>query len=397
VRRLVLLVSAIVLVDTIFFAALAPLLPSYEDEFGLSKQGAGLLTAIYAAGGLAGAIPGGLLASRLGVKPTVLIGLALMVATSVAFGLANSVWVLDAARFGQGFGSAVSWTGALTWLVAAVPRERRGELLGVAMGSAVGGALLGPVLGAAGARFGTEVAFGAVAALGLGLILWAWTTPAFPPGEPQKLRRLAGAFRHSRVAGGFWLVTLPAILLGVISVLAPLRLDELGWGSLGISVAFLIAAGVEAIANPFLGRWSDRYGFFVPVRAGLVASIAASLVLPWADERWTALVLVILAGIAYGVFWVPGTALLSHGAEEAGLEQGLAFTLLNMAWAPGNVVGALVAGSLADLTSDAVVYALAAGLCGLTLLALGRIADRPPAGTRPTRDAGRPAASAPAE
>ena len=67
-RRLVLLVSAIVLVDTIFFAALAPLLPTYEEEFGLSKQAAGLLTAIYAAGGLAGAIPGGLLASRLGVN-----------------------------------------------------------------------------------------------------------------------------------------------------------------------------------------------------------------------------------------------------------------------------------------------------------------------------------------
>jgi MFS family permease len=397
VRRLVLLVSAIVLVDTVFFAALAPLLPSYEDEFGLSKQGAGLLTAIYAAGGLAGAIPGGLLASRLGVKPTVLIGLGLMVVTSVAFGLANSVWVLDAARFGQGFGSAVSWTGALAWLVAAAPRERRGELLGIAMGSAVGGALLGPVLGGAGARFGTEVAFGAVAALGLVLIVWAWATPAFPPGDPQKLRRLAGAIRQSRVAGGFWLVTLAAILLGVISVLAPLRLDELGWGALGISVAFLVAAGVEAVANPFLGRWSDRYGFFVPVRAGLVGSIAASLVLPWADERWTARVLVILAGIAYGVFWVPGTALLSHGVEEAGLDQGLGFTLLNMAWAPGNVVGALVAGSLADVTSDAVVYILAAGLCGLTLLALGRIAERPPAGTRPAQDAARQAASAPAE
>ncbi len=396
-RRLVFLVSSIVLVDTIFFAALAPLLPSYEDEFGLSKQAAGLLTAIYAAGGLAGAIPGGLLASRLGVKPTVLIGLALMVATSVAFGLANSIWVLDGARFGQGVGSAISWTGALTWLVAAAPKDRRGELLGIAMGSAVGGALLGPVLGGAGARFGTEIAFGAVAALGLGLIVWAWTTPAFPPGEPQKLRRLPGAFRSSRVAGGFWLVTLPAILLGVISVLAPLRLDELGWGSLGISVAFLVAAGVEAIASPYLGRWSDRYGFFVPVRAGLVASIAASLVLPWADERWTALVLVILAGIAYGVFWVPGTALLSHGAEEEGLDQGLAFTLLNFAWAPGNVVGALVAGALAEATSDAAVYLLAAALCALTLLALGRIAERPPAGTRPAMDAGPPAASAPAE
>ena len=78
-RRLVLLVSAIVLVETIFFSALAPLLPYYEDEFGLSKQAAGLLTAIYAAGASPGAIPGGALAARLGVKAAVLLGLAVMI------------------------------------------------------------------------------------------------------------------------------------------------------------------------------------------------------------------------------------------------------------------------------------------------------------------------------
>ena len=33
-RRLFLLVSAVVLVDTMFFAAVAPLLPHYSDELG---------------------------------------------------------------------------------------------------------------------------------------------------------------------------------------------------------------------------------------------------------------------------------------------------------------------------------------------------------------------------
>ena len=42
-RRLLLLVSAITLVDTMLYAALAPLLPHYADEFGLSKGQAGLL------------------------------------------------------------------------------------------------------------------------------------------------------------------------------------------------------------------------------------------------------------------------------------------------------------------------------------------------------------------
>ena len=44
VRRLVLLISAVVLVDTMFYAVVAPLLPHYADELGLSKAAAGLLT-----------------------------------------------------------------------------------------------------------------------------------------------------------------------------------------------------------------------------------------------------------------------------------------------------------------------------------------------------------------
>lgn len=372
-RRLLTLVSATVLLESTFFAVLAPLLPYYEDEFGLSTSALGALSAIYAAGGLAGAIPSGLLAVRVGVKPTVLGGLAIIVTTSVAFGLADTAWVLYAARFGQGVGSALAWTGGLAWLMAAAPRERRGELIGIAMGAAVAGALFGPVLGGVASLTGPAPAFAAVAAVGIALAAWAWVTPAFPPSEdPQPLRVLREAARVREVISGFWLVSLAAFLLGVISVVAPLRLDELGWGALGISAAFLVAAGIEAAMNPVIGRWSDRRGRMAPVRAGLVAAIAVSVVIPWVDVRWPYLLLVVAAGIAYGVNWVPGTALLSDGAERAGVDQGFGFALLNVAWAPANVVGAGLGGALAEVFGDAAAYLLAAALCLLTLVAVQR-------------------------
>src|SRR6476469_4355097 len=97
-RRLLFLVGAIVLVDTMFFAA-PPLLRHYVDELDLGKAGAGVLQAMYPAGALVGGIPGGIAAARLGVKPTVLIGLSLLAVTTVAFGLADSVLALDLARF----------------------------------------------------------------------------------------------------------------------------------------------------------------------------------------------------------------------------------------------------------------------------------------------------------
>lgn len=377
-RRLLVFVSATVLLESTFFAVLAPLLPYYQDEFGLSTSALGALSAVYAAGGLAGAIPSGLLAVRVGVKPTVLAGLAVIVATSIAFGLADTAWVLYAARFGQGVGSALAWTGGLAWLMAAAPRERRGELIGIAMGAAVAGALCGPVLGGVASLTGPAPAFAAVAAVGVVLGAWAWVLPAFPPSEePQPLRVLREAARVREVISGFWLVSLAAFLLGVISVVAPLRLDELGWGAVGISAAFLVAAGVEAAMNPVIGRWSDRRGRLAPVRAGLVAAIAVSVVIPWVDVRWPYLLLVVAAGIAYGVNWVPGTALLSDGAETAGIDQGFGFALLNVAWAPANVVGAGLGGALADAFGDAAAYLLAATLCLLTLVAVQRRAFVP--------------------
>jgi MFS family permease len=378
VRRLLVFVSATVLLESTFFAVLAPLLPYYEDEFGLSTSALGALSAVYSGGALVGAIPSGLLAVRVGVKPTVLGGLAIIVATSVAFGLADSAWVLYAARFGQGVGSALAWTGGLAWLIAAAPRERRGELIGIAMGAALVGALAGPVLGGAASLAGPAPAFAAVAAVGVGLAAWAWTIPAFPPSEkPQPLRVLREAARTREVISGIWLVSLAAFLLGVISVVAPLRLDELGWGAVGISAAFLVAAGLEGAMNPLIGRWSDRGGRLAPVRAGLVGAIAVSVVLPWVDVRWPYLLLVVVAGVAYGVNWVPGTALLSDGAERAGVDQGFGFALLNVAWAPANVVGAGLGGGLADAFGDAAAYLLAAALCLFTLVAVQRRAFAP--------------------
>ena len=69
-RRLLLLTSAVVFVDTAFYAAITPLLPHYVEELGITKSSAGMLSAAYPAGTLLGALPGGWLAAHAGVRPT---------------------------------------------------------------------------------------------------------------------------------------------------------------------------------------------------------------------------------------------------------------------------------------------------------------------------------------
>jgi predicted MFS family arabinose efflux permease len=372
VRRLVAFSSAVVLVETIFFSALAPLLPDFEAELGLSKTQAGLLVAMYAIGGVCGAVPGGWSASRIGIRATAIIGLLLVAVTCVGFGLADTYVLLCLSRFAQGFAASLCWNASFAWIVAASPKDRRGEMIGIAMAAAVAGALLGPGVGAAASAFGRAAVFGGLAGLAIVLAAWAALLPPPAQGESQPMRLLLSALRSRRVVAAMWLLMLPALLYGTIGTLGPLQLDEVGWGTLGIAVTFIVAAGIEALINPVIGRWSDRSGRLAPIRFGLLASIVGSLTVPWVQERLALSVVVIAASVSFGLFWAPATALLSDGFETVGIEAALGFTLMNFAWAPGHIVGSAVGGGIADLGGDVAAYGFAALLCLTTVLALRR-------------------------
>jgi MFS family permease len=371
VRRLVLLVSAIVLVDTMLYAALVPLLPDYAAEFGLSKGQAGLLVGAYAGGVLLAAVPAGFAAARFGPKPAVLAGLGLIALASVGFGFAGDAVALGVARLGQGGGSALSWAGGLAWLVAATPASRRGEMLGTAIGSAIFGALLGPVLGAIAERAGTEAAFTGVAALAAGLAIWAFDTPGVE-AEPPTPRALAAAVRSPPVLGALWLMVLPALLFGVVAVLVPLELGRAGWGAAAIAAAFISAAAIEMVIAPLLGRFSDRRGRLLPLRFALTGGAAVSIGLAVAEGAAPVVVLLIGAAVSFGAFWAPAMAVLSENAERIGLAQAIAFGLMNAAWGAGNWVGPSLGGALADAAGDALPYALMALVCVATLATLTR-------------------------
>ncbi|HVW88753.1 MAG TPA: MFS transporter [Gaiellaceae bacterium] len=371
-RRLLLLTGSIVFFDTLFFAALTPLLPHYVHELHIGKPGAGLLAAMYPLGSLVGAIPSGMVAARAGFKPTVLVGLTSVALCTVLFGLGTEAWQLDLVRFVQGLASAFSWTGSLAWLVAAAPASRRGALIGSAFASAVGGALFGPVLGGAATVAGTGWTFGAVGVASLGLVAFAAATPSSRPAAPQPPAELLRALRDPKVLGGIWFVVLPALLFGSLDVLAPLRLSRLGWGGVAIGAVFLCGAALEAANNAILGRLTDRVGTLPPLRAGLVGSAIVAALLPWPGSAMLLAVLVVASGPAFGAFFTPGMTRLSHLAEARGLDFGYAFALVNLAWAPGQAIGAAASGAIAHATADAVPYLVLAGICALTFAALRR-------------------------
>lgn len=375
-RRLVLLACAVILVDTAFYAVVAPLLPHYADELGLTKAEAGVLSAAYGVGTLLGSLPAGAFAARVGARATVLLGLALLGGSSVVFGLAADVVVLDASRFVQGLGGACTWAGCMAWVTQLAPPERRGEMIGTVLGAAIGGALFGPVIGSIAEATAPEAVFGSVAIVAAGLGAWALATPAPPRGEAQSLGVAMRALRQRPVLVAMWLVALPAAGFAVVSVLGPLRLDAFGAAGAVVGATFLVAAAVEAAVSPFVGRLSDRRGRLLPIRIGLAAG-AALLVLFTVPQAVVPLaILIVVTCAAMGFFWAPAMALLSDAAEARGVSQGVAFGVVNFAWALGQVSGSAGGGALAKATSDAVAVGVVAVAALVTLAAIDRLRGR---------------------
>lgn len=375
-RRLLILVSAVVFVDTMMFAAIIPLIPAFADDYGLSKLQAGLLVGAYGAGAMIGGIPAGLLAARIGPKRTVVLGLIVLALASVAFAFGGSPTALGLTRFAQGLASAVTWSGALAWLTLSTPRARRGQILGTAFGFAVLGFIVGPAVGAVAELTSVEGVFAGIAVV-LGLV--ALAAASFPAGRldvqrPQALRR---ALRDTGFLAAVWLTLVPALFFGLLDVLVPLSLDDSGWGTVAIAATFVGAGLVEVALAPLIGGISDRRGRLYPIRIGLALVAAVAVGLATLPPAPVIVILVAGASLAASGIYAPGIALVSDKAETNEMPQTLAFGVMNTAWAIGAMTGPAAGGALAEAVGDPAPYVICAVIALLTLLLVDRSGPEP--------------------
>lgn len=353
-RRLLILASTMVFFDVAFYAAIAPLLPDYVANFGLSKAEAGILASAYAAGTLIASLPAGLVATRVGPRRTVIAGLLLLGGASVVFGFADDIWLLDAARFAQGVAGALIWAGALTWLITTAPPEQRGSVIGTALGTAIAGALVGPILGAIAAEVGTKAVFGAVLGIALVLAAMAARLPEAGPPERQPLREVGETILSRPILTATAFVAVPSLMFGAVEVLVPLRISELGGGHVAIAGGFVAGAALEGGLAPMAGRYSDRIGRRLPFVIGTAICACAMVGIAAAMALGPVLGSLILGSLGAGICFAPALTTLSEAADNSRLHQGYAAGLSNMAWAAGQTLGALAGGAVAGVTGYAV-------------------------------------------
>ncbi len=262
---------------------ISPVLPQYALSFSIPVALVGWAISAFALARVVTDIPAGFLADRFGRKRTMILGLVLIILSSIGAGLADTYAWLIFARIVGGIGSALYMIAATTWVAQVSAGKSRGRYMALYTGLVFAGTAFGPTIGGyTAARFGLNAPFFAWAALGVaGLIA------TVPLKEKATQSRICIKDILSVLSNRPFMLVNCAVLamfflrVGVRSTLVPLYAHL----NLGLSVdrigLLLTVAAVATAASTFLSGWlSDRVGRKRPVMACLFLSGIVVLFIP---------------------------------------------------------------------------------------------------------------------
>lgn len=381
-RRLLLLIYAVVFVDEMVLFALVPLVPLYRDDFGLSGFESGLLLATASAALVFGSIPGGLAGDRLGARRVTLAGVALLALSCFGQAAAPDFWSLIAARLAFGAASAIVWSAGLSWLADSAGDARPGAL-GAVVAVAGAGGMIGPAFAGV---MADHVSIGAAfVTLGVASVVLLVALAAADHGhrhehEHHRLVHIAGlARRDALIAGGVVAMLLGGFSDGVVNLVGPAQLDDAGLSSTLIGVVLSLAA---LLFIAFSAGAARRAAVSVSLRVGAVCAALTTLALApvLVSGASAAVVFSMLAREApLGVLYAISLPLGVRGARRVGIGAGAVSGLLGVAWGGASFAGAITAGAVAEAAGADAAYGMlvAAGCIGAAAFAALR---RVPAG-----------------
>lgn len=296
---------------------LPPALPILQEQLGISLLQAGFLLSMVQLAGMAFGLAAGRFAQARGPRRTMLWGLLVLAAASIAGAYAHEPAVLLTLRAVEGAGFLLASLPAPGLIRALVPADRVSRALGwwgayMPIGTA-SALLLGPAVIAA---WGWPVLWWLLGAVSIAAAAWlASAVPADSPAPPGGTR---GVIAQTLSARGPWLAALCFAVysgqwLAVVGFL-PSIYAQAGWDGSTAAVATALAAGINMAGNIASGRLQHR-GWradhllvlgFAGMAVGAVAAFA-----PWSGvpgDSWSTVLRyggVLLFSMVGGI--VPGT------------------------------------------------------------------------------------------
>jgi DHA1 family tetracycline resistance protein-like MFS transporter len=392
-RTIVLLLAASVGLMMTGYGIVMPVFARRLDELGAGVAALGFMTMAFAFAQFALAPFMGNLADRFGRRPLVLLALAGVVATNIAYLLTASVESYIVTRFLQGALSAGLLPASIAVVADIFPEDRRGRWAGLLMGSYGAGFIFGPALG--GALYdwlGFVAPFGVSAGLALlGLLLAAVLVPEtrppltqseVPKDRPARVLcpTLASVPRPMHLF--FALLALDFTVFFGFAFIEPEMVfyfyDGLGFSTTQFGV-LVGGYGLAMVAGQTtLGGLSDRFGRRLVIAVGFALNAVFYLGLTSFDRFGLLLLLALSAGLGNALATPALSASYLDITEERYRSSVLG--IKESATALGGVAGPLLVAFVSPFTTPGGVFAVS-GIVALGAILLSLIALR---GVRPS-------------
>jgi MFS family permease len=377
-RRLVLVVYALVFVTELCQSAIIPLLPTFGRELDLSEVETGAVLAATTFATVLVAVPIGLAADRLGAHRLTAAAALVVVVASVVQGYASSFWMLLGGRALFGIAFAAVWTAGLSLIASSTSSRRAGALGGTI---AVGGAahLVGPLsAGFLADHVALALPFllvAGAAAVTAALLALGPAPPVERPRRDTLGAAVLAARRHHELRTAVVVMALLGVVAGLVPLLVPLLLDENGLGASQIGVVFSAGAAVWIVASGAAARNAGR-----TVRTAVAGACALALglvlVLPALSVATAMIALfIVLRAATHAPLSTISYPLAEVSARVSGIGSGTVIGLMNVVWGAAAAVTPVVTGALVEGVGARATFGLvglSVSLAGLWILALTR-------------------------
>ncbi len=355
----VLNLSVVTFLVMLGLSIVAPILPNYAENFGVSYTLVGFVISAFALTRMVLDIPAGFLSRTYDKKRIMILGLILIVASSIMAGMAETYVTLVIARMIEGAGSALYVTTATVFLAQIAGTERRGRLMSIYSGMLLLGSVFGPSFGGFVAvlydirapffAYAIVAGFGVIPTLALPR---SYSSSATSSGREK--RSSIGDVLSVLSYGSFATVTLATFTLffirtGVRSTLVPLfAANNLGTDSTAIGLVLTIAGATTAATMVPMGDLSDRIGRRNPLILCLLLTAAVTMLIPVANDMLQLSVSMAAYGATVGMSG-PIAAYVTDVSPPDKIE--VSMGLYRMISDVGYVAGPLLLGYVADRTT----------------------------------------------
>jgi MFS transporter, DHA1 family, solute carrier family 18 (vesicular amine transporter), member 1/2 len=335
--------------DLLAYSIAVPVLPDLTGRLGATPATIGFLFASFGVTLLGVSIPMGVVSDRVGRRLPLVIGMAILAASTLLFAYSSTLPGLFAARLMQGAADAITWGVGFALIADVYEARERGRVMGLVMSGSNLGFMLGPSIG--GWLYetgGPRLPFLLVTALAIVCLLgFLWLDLARPAAahEPVPFRTL---IRVPAIASCAVVVVAVSATFSMFEPIVALFLSTtLGQSPSRVGLVFGAAAVASAALHPLYGRLADRYGGVNLMLLGLVLAASVMPALAHVETYRGALSLFLVQAGLLSMVVTPSLAYMADASAKAGgASFGVSYGLYNFAWGCGLLGGPAIGGVL---------------------------------------------------